>query len=229
MANNPYINKVIFGGNTIIDLTDTTAVGSDVAQGEYFYTAAGAKTVGTGSGGTPSVTQHIIYFEFTDSTDATINAWYDGSFISNAITATVPETYGQKTVDSASLDGVEWYRRPTFIWETIWDDVAGFYPESNPEEPPYCWIGDLGDVPIPTDSVWRVTFDGVEYQLIGYPTPSDSSHGAIGNPKYLTGGTDDGSGVMFALFQTPWGAWSGNADVLPDTGHALKIERAITS
>ena len=45
-------NKVqLADGTTIIDLTDTTAVASDVAAGKYFYTAAGVKTEGTASGG----------------------------------------------------------------------------------------------------------------------------------------------------------------------------------
>lgn len=44
-------NKVVFDGNTLIDLTDTTATASDVAQGKYFYTNAGVRTQGTASGG----------------------------------------------------------------------------------------------------------------------------------------------------------------------------------
>lgn len=44
------INKVDFGGNTLIDITDTTALAADVLAGKYFYTAAGIKTAGTGSG-----------------------------------------------------------------------------------------------------------------------------------------------------------------------------------
>lgn len=95
---------------TALDISDTTAVASDVAQGKYFYTAQGVKTAGTGSGGTPSATQHTIYFEFSDSTNTTINAYYDDSFISNAITATTPTTYGGKTVTLAQLDGVTWYQ-----------------------------------------------------------------------------------------------------------------------
>ena len=37
------------------DVTDTTAAAADVAQGKYFYTAAGTRTQGTASGGGGSV------------------------------------------------------------------------------------------------------------------------------------------------------------------------------
>lgn len=36
---------------TALDISDTTAVAADVAQGKYFYTAQGIKTLGTASGG----------------------------------------------------------------------------------------------------------------------------------------------------------------------------------
>ena len=43
-------NKVqLADGSVLIDLTDTTAVASDVAQGKYFYGADGIKIEGTAS------------------------------------------------------------------------------------------------------------------------------------------------------------------------------------
>lgn len=47
MANNQYVNKVIYGGNTLIDITDTTAVVDKVLAGYFFYGASGEKLTGT--------------------------------------------------------------------------------------------------------------------------------------------------------------------------------------
>ena len=239
------INKVQYGNTVLIDLTDTTAVASDVAAGKYFYGKDGVKTLGTGSGGgggsvtqdqdgyiilpstgggSPSATQHTIYFEFTDSTDATINAWYDSSFISDAITATEPTTYGQKTVDSASLDGVTWYTRPTTQWETLLDDTVQVLSGD-----PYnsFWISDLASVYPTVGSVWRITLDSVVYICTAV---SYSNRVIVGNPLYA-GGEDDGSGVPFYFANRGWGAWSGDCStsITGDANHALKVERQISA
>ena len=49
MAQNPYVNKVEYAGQTLMDITDTTAEPSSVAAGEVFYSASGARSVGTGA------------------------------------------------------------------------------------------------------------------------------------------------------------------------------------
>lgn len=41
------INKVIYGNNTLIDISDTTAVSSDVEEGKYFYLNDGTKATGS--------------------------------------------------------------------------------------------------------------------------------------------------------------------------------------
>ena len=49
MANNQYVNKVIYGSTTLIDISDTTAVANKVLSGYYFYDKSGAKVQGTSS------------------------------------------------------------------------------------------------------------------------------------------------------------------------------------
>ena len=107
---NQYKNKVIYNGTTLIDITDTTAVQSDVASGKSFYSASGQKVLGTATGGsTPSATRHTLYFEFEDETNQTVYSYYDDAFIGSAITATRPTTKNSKTVTLAQLDGNTWY------------------------------------------------------------------------------------------------------------------------
>lgn len=44
---NQYANKVIFGGNTIIDLTSDTAEAADVQAGKYFHLKSGERVQGS--------------------------------------------------------------------------------------------------------------------------------------------------------------------------------------
>lgn len=44
---NPYINKVVYGGTTLIDLTSDTAEAADVALGKYFHLKSGERVQGT--------------------------------------------------------------------------------------------------------------------------------------------------------------------------------------
>lgn len=213
---------------TALDISDTTAVASDVAQGKYFYTAQGVKTAGaaSGGGGTPSATAHTIYFEFSDNTNTTITAYWDDSFISDAITETVPTTYGQKTVTLAQLDGVTWYARPTETWETIYNNTA----QPNADTPyNYWWLSSLSDVYPTLGSVWRVTIDGTSWITTARQDQSVASGAVyIGNPKY-SGGQDDGSGMTTDFYNAGWGAWVGDTEISVNQQHTVKIERQITS
>lgn len=212
---------------TALDISDTTAVASDVAQGKYFYTAAGVKTAGTGSGGGGGLTQHEIHLEFTDSTDTDIEVDYDDALIATMITAYEPVTYGQKTVDSAALDGTVWYQRPTETWETIYDGDIQYNHDDN-NDYPYCFVTDLASVQIPAGSVWRLTYSGNQYRCTA-AYDSGQSAIVIGNPKW-GGGGDDGSNVPMCFANQGWGAWTGNINA-PNVGsvYAVKIERQVVS
>ena len=41
------VNKVIYGNSTLMDVTDTTATSNEVLEGEVFYSANGARSIGT--------------------------------------------------------------------------------------------------------------------------------------------------------------------------------------
>lgn len=61
MANNPYVNKVVYDGTTLIDITDSTATAPNVASGYYFYLATGEKKQGTASLATATVSGTVLY------------------------------------------------------------------------------------------------------------------------------------------------------------------------
>lgn len=41
------VNKVIYGNQTLIDITDTTTSADEVVEGNVFYSASGTRSVGT--------------------------------------------------------------------------------------------------------------------------------------------------------------------------------------
>lgn len=108
------INKVVYGNQTLIDITDTTATTSDVLEGKYFYNAAGVKTLGTASFDAPEVIISssgsvslelqpgtIYHFTSESLTDLTITfalvtseSQYHFDFISpaTAVTLSLPQT-----------------------------------------------------------------------------------------------------------------------------------------
>lgn len=55
------INKVVYDGNTLIDLTNDDVTASDVASGVYFHTAAGVRTAGTMTETDPIFTNSAAY------------------------------------------------------------------------------------------------------------------------------------------------------------------------
>lgn len=69
------VNKVVYGGNTLIDLTSDTATASDVAQGKTFHLADGTQATGTASGGGGGSSYTLLHSEVvTVSTTSTSNA-----------------------------------------------------------------------------------------------------------------------------------------------------------
>ena len=58
----PGVTLPVSGGGTatFYEVSDTTAAAADVASGKYFYTSAGVRTQGTGSGGGASKNTQVV-------------------------------------------------------------------------------------------------------------------------------------------------------------------------
>lgn len=106
------VNIVKYGNQTLIDLTDTTAVASDVAQGKYFYGKDGVKTEGTatGGGGSGAVIQDQDgYVVLDDEEGAQITVEPLSVTQNGTYTAPANKAYSPVTV---SVSGIE------FLWAT---------------------------------------------------------------------------------------------------------------
>lgn len=96
MANNPTVNKVIYGNDTLIDLTDDDVTAGDVVAGKYFHAPSGVRTVGTATyadspvaGGNATKTNGILYGAVDGTSTSTVftatvnglDSYYDGACV----------------------------------------------------------------------------------------------------------------------------------------------------
>lgn len=141
-------NKVVFNGNTLIDLTDTTAEAADVAQGKYFYGKDGVRTEGTGSGGGSTVkigtastvagtniaisfpvlgnpTSFAVCSQHDISTSGSVTVCgvvYDGTSIHTTTAGSGGTSYDSVDISSSYSDGVL-----TLTTEDLAFSTSGFY------------------------------------------------------------------------------------------------------
>lgn len=114
---NQYINKVVYGGSTLIDLTSDTAVASDVASGKYFHLKSGERVQGTNTFDADTSDATAAAAEILATKTAYVNGVkVTGSMPNNGGTdvtvsttagATIPAGYSdgsaKAVIDSASL------------------------------------------------------------------------------------------------------------------------------
>lgn len=82
MANNPYVNKVVFGGQTVIDLsTDTVSSSDDILLGKVGHLRDGSVVTGTASGGDMTIVDITNQFSSSNSRIEIVSAYKVGKTV----------------------------------------------------------------------------------------------------------------------------------------------------
>ena len=163
---NQYKNKVVYNGTTLIDLSDTTAVQSDVASGKYFYTASGQRVQGTGQGGSSGYTRTVIVPECTLTPTHTSDGNISGYMadLSNVIT----EPLEQWTEYIVTFNGVEYYTTAILMWGTnILLGEQAYYWDGTGYPYPFGIIYENGDVSVAVGSADEITIKVEKLELTG--------------------------------------------------------------
>lgn len=107
MANNQYVNKVIYGGTTLIDITDTTATAERVLSGYKFYLKSGASATGSCTYDADTSDGTADASEILSGETAYVNGnKITGSMPNNgAVSGTISTVAGQYTVPLGYHDG----------------------------------------------------------------------------------------------------------------------------
>lgn len=107
MANNQYVNKVIYGGDTLIDLTTDDVTRASVLNGIKFHLPSGESTTGTCTYDSNTQDANAVAAEILD----TKTAYVKGSKITGtmpnrgAVTGTISTLDGEYTIAQGYHDG----------------------------------------------------------------------------------------------------------------------------
>ena len=132
-------NKVIYGGEVLIDITSTTAVEADVAAGKTFFKADGTPATGTASGGGGTYVRTVIAPQQTVTPDNSRQAdpVHTGGFVD-----------GEYYV--ITLDGVEWITTCETLWtdNLTTGDCRWFFGTTSDAQYPFGAISYQGDLTV---------------------------------------------------------------------------------
>lgn len=101
------INKVIYGGNTLIDITDTTATAESVLVGSAFYGRDGVKTNGACTYNADTSDATAVAADILSGSTAYVNGnKITGTMVNNgAVTGTITTKAQQYTIPVGYHDG----------------------------------------------------------------------------------------------------------------------------
>ena len=103
---NQYVNKVIYGGDTLIDLSNDTAIASDVLTGKYFHLKSGERVQGTCTYDADTSDANASAAEILSGQTAYVNGVkVTGSMPNNGGTNVVVSTKAGTTIPLGYSDG----------------------------------------------------------------------------------------------------------------------------
>lgn len=104
---NEYVNKVIFGGETLIDLTGDTVAASDVLSGKKFHLPSGAQATGACTYDADTSDATAAAAEILATKTAYVNGnKVTGTMVNNgSVTGTISTKAGQYTIPIGFHDG----------------------------------------------------------------------------------------------------------------------------
>ena len=107
MASNQYINKVIFGGDTLIDLTNDDVTRASVLSGIKFHLPTGEATTGTCAYDADTSDANAVAAEILSSKTAYVNGSKITGSMTNrgGVTGTISTKAGEYTIASGYHDG----------------------------------------------------------------------------------------------------------------------------
>lgn len=107
MANNQYVNKVIFGGDTLIDLTNDDVTRASVLSGLKFHLPTGEATTGTCTYDADTSDANAVAAEILSSKTAYVNGSKITGSMTNrgGVTGTISTKAGEYTIASGYHDG----------------------------------------------------------------------------------------------------------------------------
>lgn len=100
------INKVIYGGTVLMDITDTTATAADVSNGKYFYGKDGIKTQGSSTKDSNTTDATALASEILSTKTAYVNKnKIVGEMPNRGAVAAVISTLDPYTIPNGYHDG----------------------------------------------------------------------------------------------------------------------------
>ncbi len=107
MASNPYVNKVIYGTDVVLDLTQDNVARSDVLSGKYFHLPTGERTTGTCTYDADTSDATAGAGEILDTKTAYVNGSKVTGSMPNrgAVTGTISTKAGTYSIQNGYHDG----------------------------------------------------------------------------------------------------------------------------